>query len=301
MVGTMQTGAEGRAAFYPSWAGLAAGADITLAVDSGQAQASATAHAGDAMITVPVAGGGPAVTGLDLAIVIDTTGSMGDEIRYLEGELLTISTSINELYPGISQRWAYVAYRDYIDDYVTLPRDFSPDVAAFQTSFASLNASGGGDYPEAPEQGLAAMNRLSWRDGAVARVAFWIADAPHHAEHVQELEAAIAGARSHGIHLYPVAASGSDDLLEFSMRYAALVTGGRYLFLTNDSGIGDSHMEPTVPCYFVTSLQKAMLRMVQIELSGTHVDPSPADVIRTGGDPQNGRCQLASGEVVDLL
>ena len=58
-----------------------------------------------------------------------------------------------------------------------------------------------------------------------------------------------------GIHLYPVAASGIDDLAEFTMRTAAEVTGGRYLFLTNDSGIGGSHAEPHIPCYYVTTLE----------------------------------------------
>ena len=50
------------------------------------------------------------------------------------------------------------------------------------------------------------------------------------------------------------------------MRSAAQLTGGRYLFLTDDSGVGGEHKEPNIPCYFVTRLDHAILRMVDIEM-----------------------------------
>ncbi len=59
-------------------------------------------------------------------------------------------------------------------------------------------------------------------------------------------------ARSLDVHIYPVASSGVDELTELTMRSAAQLTGGRYLFLTDDSGVGGAHMEPSIPCYFVT-------------------------------------------------
>jgi hypothetical protein len=300
-VGHTQTGGDGRAVFFPSWTGVAAGSPLAIVADSGGMQSTIAARAGDVLVTVPLGVGASPVTGLDLAVVIDTTGSMNDEIRYLESELQTIASAVKELYPAISQRWAYVAYRDYPDSYVTRKSDFVADVRAFSDSFATLDAGGGGDFPEAPERGLADLGTLTWRDGAVARVAFWVGDAPHHAQHATEVVTAIRNAHTRGIHLYPVSASGTDELLEFSMRLSALITGGRYLFLTNDSGIGGDHKEPTIPCYVVTSLQKAMLRMIRMELSGAPLDPDAADVIRTSGDPRDGRCTLADGEQVDLL
>ena len=42
------------------------------------------------------------------------------------------------------------------------------------------------------------------------------------------------------------------------MRQAALVTNGRYLFLTDDSGVGLSHAEPNIACYRVTSLKSLL-------------------------------------------
>jgi hypothetical protein len=106
---------------------------------------------------------------------------------------------------------------------------------------------------------------------------------------------ALRGMRGRGVHVYPVASSGVDELTELSMRTAAALTGGRYLFLTNDSGVGGDHKEPTIPCYFVTSLSDAILRMVDIEMSGEYHEPATSEVIRTGGDPQDGECRLASG------
>ncbi len=236
---------------------------------------------------------------LDVALVIDTTGSMGDEMRYLTAEFLALSSSINEAYPNAEQRWALVAYRDEGDLYVVRSADFTDDLEAFQATLAQQGADGGGDTPEAPDQGLAATAGLAWRSGgATARLAFWIADAPHHAENARSMANAIRAVRDAGVHLYPVASSGVDELTEHSMRSAAQLTGGRYLFLTDDSGVGNSHKEPTIPCYFVTRLDDAILRMVDIELSGAYHEPTITQIIRTGGNPRDGSCTLTSGEIV---
>jgi hypothetical protein len=103
-------------------------------------------------------------------------------------------------------------------------------------------------------------------------------------------------ARTQGIHIYPVASSGVDELTEFSMRAAAQLTGGRYIFLTDDSGVGNPHIEPTIPCYFVTKLDDAILRMVDIELNGEYREPAESEIIRVGGDPQDGACTLPDGQ-----
>jgi hypothetical protein len=300
-LGRVHTGADGRALIFPTWLGAANNAVLTLTAQSGEGQGMTTAHAGDATVTVSISTARPALAGLDVALIIDATGSMGDEIRYLQAEALAISSAIKAAYPNLSQRWAMVPYRDYQDTFVTRPFDFTEDLAGFQAALHEVSADGGGDYPEAPERALADMNQLHWRPGPVARVAFWIADAPHHPEKTEQMVAGIRGAQAGGIHVYPIAASGADDLTEFSMRLAAVATGGRYLFLTSDSHVGNDHKEPLIPCYLVTSLQKAMLRMISMEVTGTRVDPEAADVLRTGGNPRDGRCTLNDGEVVDLL
>jgi hypothetical protein len=237
-------------------------------------------------------------TTLDISLVIDTTGSMGDELRYLQTEFLALSNTIQQKYPDAEQRWSLVVYRDQGDVYVARGFDFSSDPELFRQQLDEQAPGGGGDFPEAPEAAFERMNQLAWRaDASTAKLAFWVADAPHHGERAAALQSAIETAQDQGVHIYPVASSGVDELTELTMRSAAQLTGGRYLFLTDDSGVGGAHKEPSIPCYFVTQLDSAILRMVDIEMTGVYREPTAAELVRAGGNPQDGACQLESGTV----
>lgn len=237
---------------------------------------------------------------LDVAVLFDTTGSMGDELTYLQTEIDAIAQSIAEKFPSATARYGLVAYRDQGDAYVTRKFDFTASLAEFQSSLSAQGAGGGGDYPEAVAEGLEQVNGLSWRsEPNVARVTFWIADAPAHTHKAAQAKAAILGAVQNDIHVYPVAASGTDPRAEYTMRTTAQLTGGRYIFLTDDSGIGGSHAEPHIPCYVVTRFDRALVRMVESEMTGTHVFAPQAEVLRTVGTPVDGKCATkSSGQVV---
>lgn len=235
---------------------------------------------------------------LDVSLVLDTTGSMGDEIAYLNAEFLALHARIEAAYPNADQRWSVVFYKDKNDSYVVKWYDFRSDPNEFIANFQGITADGGDDYPESPERALAVDAQLGWRDDDTAKLAFWITDAPHHAEDAGAMADAVRALAGRGVHVYPVAASGADDLTQLTMREAAELTGGRYLFLTDDSGIGDPHAVPLIPCYFVTKLDAAIERMVDIELSGAYREPTAAEVIREGGDPQSGACHLSTGQTV---
>jgi hypothetical protein len=293
---------DGKLFFFPGAYGVTDGAPLQIKAAAGQVSATMNVVAGDPTVTVAVTGA--VVTppsALDLALVVDTTGSMGDELEYLKVEMRDIVNRVSAEFPGVAQRWALILYRDEGDEYVVRSFDFTSALSTYQTNLAAQSAGGGGDIPEAPDRALAKLTTLSWSPTAVARMAFWVADAPHHAKNETTMMQDILMAQALGVRIYPIAASGADDLLEYTMRSAAEVTGGRYIFLTSDSGIGGAHKEPTIPCYFVTALDKAMYRMIGMELTGKDLVPTAADVIRTGGDPKNGRCTLADGQQVSVL
>jgi hypothetical protein len=240
-------------------------------------------------------------TRLDIALVVDVTGSMSDELAYLQVEFAALADEIAAAWPDTEPRWSLVLYRDRGDAFVTRTIDFTT-ATAVRHELACARAEGGGDTPEAVAAALDATVGLSWRrDPDVARLAFWLADAPHHRTETQAVTDSLRQAAALDVHLYPVASSGTDGLTELLLRSAAQLTGGRYLFLTDDSGVGGSHAEPSIPCYFVTLLNDAVLRMVDIEMSGAWREPDGAQILRTGGDPQDGRCVLPDGREVAIF
>ena len=236
----------------------------------------------------------PSPTHLDIALVIDTTGSMGDEISYLQSEFRDLATTISNRYTSAELRWSLVVYRDLGDEYVVRHDDFTEDAEAFRSSLGNQSGNGGGDYPEAPEVAFERANQLTWRSAEdTGRLAFWVADAPPHDENLPAFAESIRSMRASDVAVYPVASSGIDEQTEYFMRASAQLTGGRYIFITGDSGIGGAHKEPTIPCYYVTLLRDAILRAVDAEMSGTHTLPGEEQVIRSVGQPdESGVCQL---------
>jgi hypothetical protein len=220
---------------------------------------------------------------LDLAIVLDTTGSMGDEIAHLKAEIRGISAAIQKRFPEVQQRFALVLYRDEGDEYVTRSFDFNPSLDKFHESIAAQSAAGGGDYPEAMHKGLEEANQLRWKQRDTSSVLFLIADAPPHAQHMNKTLAAVNNLRKRGVSIYPIACSGYDNDCEFVMRSCALLTGSQFLFLTDDSGVGGGHAEPKIPYYSVERLERLMIRMIAGELAGQRVDPAPSEIIRSVG------------------
>jgi len=230
-------------------------------------------------------------TRLDIALVIDATGSMGDELEFLKVEIRDIADAINRHFPNVDQRFALVVYRDVGDQYETRVFDFTGDIDAFQRDLSAQSASGGGDYPEAMDAALAAATKLSWRADNAAKVTFLVADAPPHNNDIDDTLAAVDGLRSQGVAIYPVASSGVAGEAEFVMRASALLTGAQYLFLTDDSGVGNPHAEPHIPCYTVEQLAPLMVRAVRSELSGRRVEAEEQFTIRTVGKGQSGMCE----------
>ena len=241
------------------------------------------------VFTLPGAHAAPP-TQLDLAFVVDTTGSMGDELEFLKVEVGDIAASVRGEFPDVDQRYALVVYRDEGDVYVTRPFDFTDRLEEFTDTLDVQFAAGGGDIPEAMHLALEEAQGLSWRAAETAKVVFLLTDAPPHPEFTERTLKAFNSLRAEGVAIYPVAASGTNPEAEFILRTAAVLTLSQYLFLTDDSGFGLSHSEPDIPCYVVERLDRVMTRMITSELSGVAAYPEPQDGIRTVGNPVDGVC-----------
>lgn len=289
---TLRTLADGAAVFFPELDRL--GNRVAVAVrNEGRthtAQAVSLSNrrrAHQQTVTVESAAG--PIRDFDLALVVDTTGSMGDELEYLKTELGAILDTLHERHPDLNIRIALIVYRDTADIYVTRTFGFTNDIAATRAHLALQSADGGDDYPEAVEQAMARALALDWRPDAV-RSLLLIADAPPHADDVAATWRSAEAARARRIQIVPVGASGVGPGAEYMMRAMAAVTQSRYIFLTDDSGIGNPHAPPSVGCYVVTSLKSLVQRVLDSQVSGRRIEPDEDEIVRSVGNYNNGRC-----------
>lgn len=206
----------------------------------------------------------PAAPALEIAFVLDTTGSMGDELAYLKAEIRSIAEEIGREHPNVEQRYGLVVYKDQTDEYLVRHHDFQP-LDAFVETLGHQYAGGGGDFPEAMDRGMAAAADLGWSSHA-AKLVFLVADAPPHQEGYRSYVQATGALATQKVSVYPVASSGVETVCEYLMRWAARTTGGTYLFLTDHSGIGNAHADPHTPDYELKSLRDHMLDVIRAEL-----------------------------------
>lgn len=201
---------------------------------------------------------------LDLMLMVDTTGSMSDELMYLQEELRDMVERISDDNANLPIRVSVNFYRDEGDEYIVRSYPFTFEIDNAVDSIMDQQAMGGGDTPEAVHTALhAAINEHDWDEHAV-KLMFLVLDAPPHedAQIVDETNKLTAMAAAQGIRIIPVASSGIDKATEYLLRTMAFTTGGTYTFLTDDSGIGGSHIEPTIGDYQVEKLNDMMVRIV---------------------------------------
>ena len=65
-----------------------------------------------------------------------------------------------------------------------------------------------------------------------------------------------------GVKIIPVTASGINRQTEFLMKYMSILTNGTYVFITDHSGIGGSHLDPVVKDFEVEKLNDLMVRLI---------------------------------------
>lgn len=200
---------------------------------------------------------------IDVMFTIDATGSMGDEIDYLKSELKDI---IRRLDKSIDQkRVALTFYRDHGDEYLVRDFDFTTNIDEAKEFLSQQSAGGGGDYEEAVEEALKVSMSKSWQMDSKSKLLFLLLDAPPHynQENVDIIKKQIKIAQEKGIKIIPIVASGANKNVEFLMRYFSVSTNGTYVFLTDDSGIGNSHIKPTTDDFKVEKLNDLIVRLIE--------------------------------------
>ena len=70
-----------------------------------------------------------------------------------------------------------------------------------------------------------------------------------------------------GIKLIPVFCSSYSKDCEFMCRQCAILTGGTYVFLTDDSGVGGEHVVASVGQYQVEKLNELIVRLIDKYIS----------------------------------
>lgn len=265
---TAKTDNEGKAYLFCSASELSDG-DLTVkSAFGGEAKVSSDNSGNLGKYTAAIETGADAdrKKSLDLALIVDTTGSMSDELNYLQKELESVINRAAKENGNIPIRLSLIFYRDDGDEYVVRDFDFTDNISEAIKNLNEQMSDGGGDTPEKVNAALdTAVNKLSWEEDST-KLAFIILDAPPHsddADAVKDMNALTESAAAKGIRLIPILASGGDKETEFLMRDFALKTGGSYLFLTDDSGVSaGQHIEPTVGDYTVEKLNDLMVKVI---------------------------------------
>ncbi len=206
-----------------------------------------------------------APTAVDICWAVDATGSMGDEIEYLKTELLDVIGRVKKANPELAVRMGTVFYRDHGDEYITKSSGLSSEIEKTVGFIRQQFAGGGGDYPEAVDAALEeAVFRQDWSRAARTRICFLVLDASPHQEPavLERLQKTVAEAARRGIRIVPLTASGIQKDTEFLMKFFGLATNGTYTFLTDHSGIGGKHLEPTTDEYKVEQLNDLLVRLI---------------------------------------
>ena len=232
----------------------------TITVSTTDESGQGTTSVNDIQANIVIDGGSRQVAGIQVSFIVDTTGSMSDELAYLQKDF----ASIAEETAGDNVFFSANFYRDEGDEYVVRSNGFTSDVNQVKSLLSAEYAAGGGDTPEAVAKALTdvIVNNQGWDDN-YAHIAFLIFDAPPHKGTDQEIDAAVRAAAAKGIHVVPVVASNAERDTELFGRALAICTGSPYVFLTDDSGIGNSHLEPIIGDYQVEKLHDIIVRLIR--------------------------------------
>lgn len=176
---------------------------------------------------------------IEVAFVIDTTGSMANLIEGAKRKIWSIANTIVDINPNADIRMALVAYRDIGDDYVVKTFNMSTDIQGLYGNLLGFQAAGGGDTPEAVNEALdASIRKVQWSlDNNTHRMVFLVGDAPPHMDYDNgpKYPEIIRFARTSGITIHAVQAGNSSRTRNI-WKDIAYRGGGDYIPIPQDGG-----------------------------------------------------------------
>ncbi len=114
---------------------------------------------------------------IDLVLVVDVTGSMGDEINLVKRNLTNLVNKLRD--DGITLYASVIDFGDItIGEETHSSGDFQSSITGIQSAIDALSLGYGGDEPETDIDGLGMANTLSYRSSA-SKYLFLITDATY--------------------------------------------------------------------------------------------------------------------------
>ncbi|MBQ9482492.1 MAG: VWA domain-containing protein [Clostridia bacterium] len=273
-----KTGADGVAYLFPETS------KGKITVKSGEYTETVEYDGEDNDLEVALGGAETKRNTIKLMFVVDVTGSMGDELTYLQTELDDVIKRIAAFDDQTRIDLALLFYRDDGDTEKFAYFDFTcvntEEGLEYQLkNLRKQRVEGGGDYPEAVDEALEMAMGKEWGEDTSTKLIFHVLDAPPHSNrgpqdnYEQRFEKAVRKAAATGIRICPVICSGADTLCEYLMRQAAIYTAGTFVFVTDDSGIGLPHHDPELPNVVVEKLNDLIVRLIKGYHSGEFEAP----------------------------
>ncbi|MDZ5449258.1 vWA domain-containing protein [Labrys sp. ZIDIC5] len=176
---------------------------------------------------------------VEVAFVLDTTGSMASLIDGAKRKIWSIANAIVDANPDAEIRMALIGYRDRGDAYVTDVHALTGDIQGLYGDLVQYTADGGGDTPESVNEALdKAVRSLQWDSGGQTRkIIFLVGDAPPHMDYpnAPRYPEVVKAAVAKGIVVNAVQAGDAGDTRQIWQDIARR-GNGRYLPIPQDGG-----------------------------------------------------------------
>jgi len=220
---------------------------------------------------------------LDIVFVLDTTGSMGEEISRLKSTIEIINLNLSSLSTKPKIRFGMVLYKDRGDEYLTRVVPLTGDLDKFRSELEDVSASGGGDEPEDLQSALKdTIQKIAWNADGIC-LAYIITDAPPHLDYEQDYTyvSAARDARKMGIKIFSVGTGGLNINGEYILRQISQYTSAAYIFLTygergeSEGGKEGSVSHHTGANFQTDKLESIIIRLTKEELA--HLSDTPLE------------------------